>query len=66
MIMEYALLNKEETTLSLQRFWWQELSCSYCSVIVDACYIPVWRSFHYFASINCQEILALYYFLPPQ
>ena len=26
-IMEYGLLNKEETVLSLQRVWWWELCC---------------------------------------
>ena len=33
-VMEYALLNKEETTLSLQLVWWWELYCRYWSVCV--------------------------------
>ena len=37
-IMEYALLNKEETTLSLQLVWWWELQCRYWSVYVCILY----------------------------
>ena len=34
--MEYALLNKEETTLSLQQVWWWDLQCRYWSVCVES------------------------------
>ena len=37
-IMEYALLNKEERKLSLQLVWWLELQCSYWSVRVAFVY----------------------------
>ena len=37
-IIEYALLNKEDKTLSIQLFWWWELECSYCSVSVGFLY----------------------------
>ena len=37
-IMEYALINKEETTLSLQLVWWWELWCKYWSVCVGCLY----------------------------
>ena len=37
-IMEYAVLNKEETTLSLQLVWWWELQCRYWSVCVGFLY----------------------------
>ena len=66
-IIEYALLKKEETTLSL-------LFCNLfggesCSVgigqYVQASYIPIQRSLHYSVSIKCQEMLVLHYFLPP-
>ena len=37
-IMEYALLNKKQTTLSLQLVWWWELQCRNCSVCVGFLY----------------------------
>ena len=36
--MEYALLNKEKTTLSLQLVWWWELCCRCWSIYVGILY----------------------------
>ena len=60
-ILEYALLNKEETALSLQLVWWWELYCRNWSVCVGLLY----RDFS--TSIKCQETFhyfLLHYFLP--
>ena len=50
MIMEYALLNKEETTLSLQLVWWWSCSLG-IGQYAQASYMPMQRSLDFSVSI---------------